>query len=251
MNSEHIQADAVKDYLLGTLPEDQASAIEERYFTDPAFFKEIRRMEIDLICEFLDKELTAQEQEQFSRRYLRIPRLKRLVDEVRERREKNIPRSLSIALRVSVAAAAVCIAVLGFEVLRRELAPPVQKASVETRLPGVTLFLEPGVTMGAGSETKKLVLPHQAQSIALIAELPGQTVSAEYVVRVFSIGRDGSRRNVFSSGYIRSMSRTGGQQVTVALSSTDLPPGDYMMELQRAGGKVSEAYVFRVTAEHD
>jgi hypothetical protein len=43
------------------------------------------------------------------------------------------------------------------------------------------------------------------------------------------------------------VARTGGQQVTVKLSSTDLPPGDYIMELQSAGGRVSETYVFRVT----
>jgi hypothetical protein len=248
VNSEHIQADAVKDYLLGTLPDDQASAIEERSFTDPAFFNEIRRVEIDLICEFLDDKLTKEDHEQFRHRYLRIPRLKRLVDEVHEQREKNIPRSHSMALRISVAAALVCIAVVGFVVLRKELAPPVHKASVETRLPSVTLFLEPGVTMGAGSEARKLVLPLKAQPIALIAELPGQTASAEYVARVFSIGRDGSRQNVFTSGNIRSVSRSGGQQVTVALSSTDLSPGDYIMELQRIGGEVSETYIFRIAA---
>ena len=74
MNSEHIQADAVKSYLLGTLPDDQASAIEERYFTDPAFFNEIRSMEIDLICEFLDEELTEEEQEQFKTPIFTDPR---------------------------------------------------------------------------------------------------------------------------------------------------------------------------------
>jgi len=249
VNSEHIQADVVKNYLLGTLSENEASAVEERYFTNPAFLNEIRSMEIDLICEFLDKELTTEQQEQFSRRYLRVPKLKKLVDDVRERRERDIPRFHPMALRVSVAATLVCIAVIGFVIIRKGLAPPVQKASVETHLPSVTLFLEPGVTMGSGSETKKLTLPPQGQPIALIAELPGQTVSAEYVARVFSIGLDGSRQNVFSSDQIRSVPRTGGQQVTVTLSSTDLPPGDYMMDLQSAGGKITETYVFRVTAE--
>jgi anti-sigma factor RsiW len=247
VNSEHIQADAVKSYLLGTLPDDQASVIEERYFTDPAFFNEIRSMEIDLICEFLDKELTEEEQEQFEHRYLQVPKLKKLVDEVRERRGA-VPPLRSMTWIASVAAAVVCISVIGFVVLRKGLVPPVQKASVETRLQGVTLFLEPGVTMGAASETRKLVLRSQVQPVSLIAELPGQIVSADYVARVFSIGRDGGRNIVFSSGQIRSVPRTGGQQVTVKLSSTDLPPGDYIMELQPAGGKVSETYVFRVTA---
>ena len=247
MNSEHIQADVVKSYLLGALPDDQASAVEERYFTDPAFFNEIRSMEIDLICQFLDEELTEEEQNQFERRYLQVPKLKKLVDEVRERRVASRQRRL-IPWIFSVAAALVCIAVIGFVVLRKGLTLPVQKASVETPPQGISLFLEPGVTMGAGSETKKLALPSRVQPVSLLAELPGQTVSADYVARVFSVGRDGGRIKVFSSGQIRSVARTGGQQVTVKLSSADLPSGDYLMELQQVKGTVSETYVFRVTA---
>lgn len=249
MNSDHIQVDAVKSYLLGTLPDNEASAFEERYFMDPAFFNEIRRMEIDLVCEFLDEELTDAEQEQFKRRCLQLPRLKKLVEDVRERREANIPPPRSTAWIISVVAALVCISVVvAFVIRRKAMAPAVQKASVETHLEGVSLFLEPSVTMGAGSETRKLVLPPQVQPVSLVAEVPGQTVSADYIAQVFSIGRDGSRNNVFRSGQIRSVPRTGGQQVTVKLSSTDLPSGDYIMELQPAGGKVSETYVFRVTA---
>ena len=248
MNSDHIQVDAVKSYLLGTLPDDEASAFEERYFIDPAFFNEIRRMEIDLICEFLDGELTEAEREQFKRRCLQLPRLKKLVDDVRERREANIPTLRSTTWIVSVVAALVCVSVIVFVARRKEMAPPVQKASAETHLEGVTLFLQPGVTMGAGSETRKLVSPSQVQPVSLVAELPGQTVSADYVAQVFNIRGDGSRNNVFRSGQVRSVPRTGGQQVTVKLSSTDLPPGDYIMELQPEGGKVSETYVFRVTA---
>lgn len=250
MNSKHIQADAVKSYLLGTLPDDQASAIEERYFTDPAFFKEIRSREIDLICQFLDEELTEEERVQFERRYLQVPKLKKLVDEIRER-HGAVPPPRSMTWIAVAAAAAVCILVIGFVVLQKELAPPVHKTSVETHLQGVTLFLEPGVTMGAGSETKQLVLPSEAQPVSLIAELPGHIVSADYIARVFSIGRDGGRNNVFSSSQIRSVPRIGGQQVTVKLSSTDLPPGDYILELQPVGREVSETYVFRVTAASD
>jgi hypothetical protein len=250
VNSEHIQADVVKSYLLGTLSDDEASAVEKLYFMNPAFFNEMRSIEIDLICDFLDEELTEEEQEQFKRRYLQIPRLKKLVDEVRERREENIPRSRSTALIVS-AAALVCIVVIGFVALQKKLAPPVQKASVETRLQGVTLFLEPGVTMGAGSETKNLAILPQVQPVSLVAELPGQTVSADYVARVFSIGSHDSRNNVFTSGQIRSVARTGGQQITVKLSSADLPIGDYLMELHQVKGTISETYVFRVTAKDE
>src|SRR6185312_14561047 len=142
----------------------------------------------------------------------------------------------------------VCVAVIGFVLLRKGLAPPVPKEAAETPPQGIILFLEPGVTMGSGSEMQKLTLPSHVQPVSLMAELPGQTIPTNYVARVFSIGRDGSRNHVFSSGEIRSAPRTGGQQVTVKLSSKDLPPGDYIMELQPAGDKVSETYVFRVTA---
>jgi hypothetical protein len=246
VNSEHIRADVVKSYLLGTLPDDQASAVEERYFTNPAFFSEIRKMEIDLISQFLDEELTEEELDQFERRYLRVPKLKKLVDEVRERRGAMVQPRLTPWI-ASVAAALVCIAIIGFVVLRKGLAPPVQKA-VETPPHGISLFLEPGVTMGPGSETKKLILPSQVQPVSLVAELPGQTVSADYVARVFSIRRNGGRNNVFTSDHIRSVARSGGQQVTVQLSSADLQPGDYIMDLQHVTGEVSETYVFRVTA---
>ena len=247
MNSEHIQTDVVKSYLLGTLPDDQASAIEERYFTDPAFFKEIRSIEVDLVCQFLDKELTKEEREQFERRYLQVPKLKKLLDEVREQRGAMLQPRLMPWI-VSVAAALVCLAAIGFLLLRKELALPLQKEVVETPPHGISLFLEPGVTMGAGSEARKLVLPSEVQPVSLVAELPGNSISADYIAQVFSIGREGGRNNVFTSGQIRSVQRRGGQQVTVNLSSTDLRPGDYIMELQPARGKVSETYVFRVTA---
>jgi hypothetical protein len=237
----------VKSYLLGTLPDDQASAVEERYFTDPAFFNEIRSIEIDLICQFLDQELAEEDQEQFERRYLKVPKLKKLVEEVRERRGAIVQSRLTPWM-VSLAAALVCIAIIGLVVLRKGLAPPVQKEAVETPPHGISLFLQPGVTMGAGSETKRLTLPSQVQPVSLVAELPGQTVSADYVARVFSIGQGGGRNNIFTSGQIRSEPRTGGQQLTVKLSSTDLRSGDYIMELQSVAGKVSETYLFRVMA---
>lgn len=246
MNSDHIQIDAVKGYVLGTLSDDDASAFEERYFMDPAFFNEIRRIEIDLICQFLDEDLTEAEQEQFRRRCLKVPRLKKLVEDVRERRVANVPPPRSMTWIIS-AAALVCISVIGFVVLQKKPAPPVQKASVETGLPGVSLFLDPGVTMGAGSDAKKLVLSSQPLPVFLIAELPGQTVSADYIARVFSIGEDGGRNNVFTSLQIRSVAHTSGQQVTVKVPSANLPPGDYLMDLQPVGRPVSETYVFRVT----
>lgn len=246
MNTEHIQVEAVKSYVLGTLPDDEASAFEERYFMNPAFLDEIRRMEIDLVCEFLDGELTKTEQEQFKRRCLEVPRLKRLVDKVRDRRQANIPPQRSMAWIISATAALVCISVISFLALRKGHAPTIQNASVKAPLQGATLFLEPGITMGPASETKKLVLSSKVEPVSLVVEVPGETASADYVARLFSIGSDGSRKNTFSSSPIRSIPRNGGQQVTVQLSSSALPSGDYLLELQPVGAPAKETYAFRV-----
>ncbi|HLJ89539.1 MAG TPA: hypothetical protein VKZ53_22205 [Candidatus Angelobacter sp.] len=87
MKSVHIQAGVIKSYLLGVLPQEEASVIEERYFAEPEFFDRIRAIEMDLICEFLDGTLTADERDHFNRRCLQSPRLTKLVHEVQVRRE--------------------------------------------------------------------------------------------------------------------------------------------------------------------
>jgi hypothetical protein len=62
-------AQAVK-YLLGELPEDEQSRLEERSFCDPEFSELLSEAEDDLVDQYVRGELSAQERERFERHFL-------------------------------------------------------------------------------------------------------------------------------------------------------------------------------------
>src|SRR5215471_18352040 len=101
----------MRKYLLGTLPDDEAMAIEELYFTNRSLFNDIRSVEVRLIRDYLDGTLEPSERTQFETRYLQVPELRRLVDEVRQRH--SVPadsarwRPLGWALAVTLGCGAV------------------------------------------------------------------------------------------------------------------------------------------------
>src|SRR5690242_5028401 len=106
MNSEHIQTEHGKEYLLGTVSNPEASAIGERYFTDSSFFGQLRAAEIELIGAYLDKNLSPEEHAQFEGRYLAIPALREMVERVRTQRATSVsaqPRRLWLVLASSLA----------------------------------------------------------------------------------------------------------------------------------------------------
>jgi len=124
VKSEHIQPAMIKSYLLGMLPEQEASVIEERYFTETAFFDRIRGIEMDIVCEFLEGTLTAEEREHFNRRCLQSPRLMKLVNEVKSGREtERIASKPLSAMWIAARFRALCalvIKILGPEKLTKE-----------------------------------------------------------------------------------------------------------------------------------
>jgi len=249
VNSEHIETVALKQYLLGTLRDEDAGAIEDRYFTDSLFFKRIRETEIKLICDYLDGLLNEGEQRQFEGHYLQVPLLKKLVDDVRQRRGA-LPRAGRLRARPLVLAGAAGLAVvLCFAVLfnRGGTLPEVPtKPQVTTAIAGISLTLAPGITKGTGLKNAELILPESPQPISLIAELPGQTASANYTAKVLNV--DNEQKSVWSASGIRSTPKSGGQQATVVFSSSVLVPGDYILELAMEGGPVRATYLFRVNA---
>jgi hypothetical protein len=251
VNSEHIQTGTLRNYLLQTLPDKEAEMVEERYFTDGAFFKELRTAEVQLICDYLDRRLRGNDLERFESRYLRVPALYKLVADIRARR--TVPRrARHTLLPVALAGALVCIAILGIAMFRRDrakkTAPSLQAASVETRPEDFSLILTPVVTKGAGSSTPVLTLTDVHQDVSLVAELPGAVSSASYAARLWNADRRRSERYVWTAKGIRSAPKDGGQRVTVKLPATLIPPGDYILELESEASHTTETYVFRVSA---
>jgi hypothetical protein len=252
VNSEHIQTGTVRAYLLRTLPDDSAEAIEERYFTDGAFFKELRAAEVELICDYLDGRLNESERAQFESRYLQVPQLRQLVADVRSRRGVRRRGDRRVMLRIALAGALGCLAILGMTILLRhgKTSPPVRIGSVEPPAPGLSLVLTPGITKGPGSAMYVLTPPHLplTGSVFLELELPGQVSSATYTARLLNPDIEGSHRVVWTARGVRSAPKHGGQEVTVKLPPSSIAPGDYILELEMEGSHTKETYLFRVNS---
>ncbi|HWF02439.1 MAG TPA: hypothetical protein VHA06_02060 [Candidatus Angelobacter sp.] len=76
--------------MLGLLPDDQATALEEEYFVNRAVFLRIQSEERVLIADYLEGRLGSEEKQSFESRYLKAPELQRKVDEAR--RQRNVSR---------------------------------------------------------------------------------------------------------------------------------------------------------------
>jgi hypothetical protein len=245
VNSEHIEMQTVKQYLLGTLSDTEASAIEERYVTNPLFFSKVRAAEIDLISVYLDGKLSPEEYAQFEDRYLTTPALRAMVERVRAQRAMAVPaatRRRRLALASSVAVIVVAI------LLFRTGQHPRQQAVLHPPSTAVRLVLEPGVTMGPASQSKLLKIPSPAVPISLIAELPGERSSADYIASLRNVDAERTQLALWTSTPTRSVPLQGGQEVTVTLDSSIFTPGDYILELKTQEGKMRETYVFRAIA---
>jgi len=252
MDSSHIPIEAVKAYLLGQLADEEAAAIEQRYFVNQACLLQMQTAERMLIENYQDGALTPHEAQQFETRYLRIPALKRIVDQVA--RERNAAGHRTPARRrvawFAWAGAILCAGALcGWIYLKRGAnAPPaIAKMPVQSSLPPVTLRLTPGVTMGAGGHAAGMNLPPEHTPVQLIAELPGLRTPTDCGARLAIVGADGRWTEVWSAKPARTISREGQQELTFLLNPATLRAGDYILEVTAPDGRVRETYLFHVS----
>lgn len=248
MNFPHINTRAVRDYLLGTLSDEEALAIEERYFVNPRSFQEIREEELRLICDYLDGALPPNDLKRFEGRYLKVNQLRQLVEEVRTRRSTPAapaPRWLVGAALVAVLG---CIVLFALVLVRHETRT-VQQASSGAQ-PVIHLFLQPILKKGPESRTTEFALPPSGQPIMLTADVPGELNSIDYIPQISNVDRPRDRAIVWTGQPVRSLPVKGGQQVNVMVPSSSYlePGGDYILELKLPDGQVRETYLFRVTA---
>src|SRR6266404_5807676 len=113
MEISHNSAEPVRAYLLGTLPEEESVALEERYFRDRDFFLWVRAVETRLIEDYLNGQLPAVTMQPFESRYLRVPELRRRLEEIRGERTaaaRQNQRVLIWGWRPIMAAALICVA---------------------------------------------------------------------------------------------------------------------------------------------
>jgi hypothetical protein len=235
----------VRAYLLGTLSDKEATAIEEKYFADRSFFQYLREKEEELIAEYLDGRLSASEKSLFEARYLRIPQLKQKLREVQQRRQVQ---ETSAGWRPLALAGALSL-VVAFSVwvyVGRRTSEPVEVAQV--RPPAIASYsLTPGVLRSGGATANRIEAPRAGERVRLVLELPGTSASAEFEIRLLALGANGTPALTWKTPQrLNSTKSDGGQQIEVVLDSEVLSPNDYILEAQATNGSVQEKYLFRV-----
>jgi hypothetical protein len=239
----------LKKYLLKTLPAQEAEAIEERYFTDAALFRDLRTAEIELICEYLDGELDERERKQFDIHYLQVPALFRLVENVRVAKRSRVRRAtkpglLKLALAVTVAG--VVIGALIFRATHtRTTLESAQMAPITSTSASINLVLTPRLTKGPQSSMPILDLPDAAKPIILAVQMPGNVSLAPYAARLLNVDVEVSHKEVWAANGLSSKPLPGGREIIVEIPSAAIAPGDYILEMDSSDGRTVESYVLR------
>ena len=245
--TEHIPIEMARAYLLGALDDEQAEAVEVRYFTGRPCLNEVKAAERRLINDYLDGALSGDELRRFKARYLGTPVLRKVVEQARRERAGGNGRGWGRLVWV-LAASCVVAAGVWFVWVRREPAPRIAvvgKAPV--LIAAVTLHLSPGVSKGEGAGTARMALPPANAPVRLIAELPGLRAPAECAARLSAVGADGTWSRVWNAPPADSATSGGGQELTVELKPGTLHPGDYVLEALMPDGRVRETYLFHVS----
>jgi hypothetical protein len=245
-----MSSEPVRSYLLGTLEESCAAEIEQRYFTDRAFFHFVQAVETGLIEDYLAGRLRPSVKSRFEERYLTVPDLQRRLEEVRRTRvlaQTTAAPSRPIRLFLTAAILLICVGAAALWLARSRMLVESLPISASTPPVLATLSLSPGLLKGAGAETPRLSPAPGRGSVRLLLDLPGQKSPLLCSVQVSLASAGGAWRKVWSSPQLTlSTPSPGGQQLAVILDSSLLSRGDYLVEVLGSDGQVLETYSFRV-----
>ena len=251
----HKLDEPVRAYLLGTLNDDHAAALEEKYFVDADFLGEIRNTETKLIQDYLANRLSASERRLFVKRYLGVPELARCVERVRQesansRQTGHRPRSTSWHLSLAGAMLSLLVAagLVYWREQPRRADPGGGLPRIARDLPVFTLRLSPGTIKGATAQSAAIARKPAGTMVRLELDLAGENLTAEYQARLMAIDADGHRGRIWTSGIRRAVAAPGGGVLTVDVAASFLPPGDYLVEVGPPDRGTLETYLFRVNA---
>jgi hypothetical protein len=251
MAIDHISNEAMRSYLLGRLPDDQATALEEEYFSNRDFFLKIQSEETALIVDYLDGKLSSADKQHFEDRYLQVPLLQRKVEEVRRQRNTLKPAlhpSIWTGWRVAFALAAVLVFGLGISVYRLRVTNQHGSLAGNSQTHSViAIRISPGLTKGSDSTPTQIEPPSDGSTVNLILELPGRSAPAQCQVRISLMGPDGHWAPVWtSSGLLTSSADGNGQVLTLQIDGALQHPGDYSVDAWSPDGEVRETYSYQV-----
>jgi hypothetical protein len=240
----------MRSYLLGTLEPECAGLIEERYFTDRNFFLFMQAAETALIQDYLAGQLAPLPRRLFEERYLKVPDLRRRVEEVRLGSAAKVESDASNFNAQMLLAAAIvvfCICGLTLWMFRGRLALEPLPTTGVARPILATVALTPGITKAGSTETAQLVRTSAPGSFRFLLDIPGDPIPNFVFVRLSIFSPDGSARQIWSSGKPYWPERSPqGKQIMVLLESSLLTPGDFLIEVTGPDEQVRDSYLFRV-----
>lgn len=250
MSSGHISTDAVRSYLLGVLPEAQADALENAYFSDDDCFERMKSIERELIGDYLQGRLSPEQAELFQKRYTTVPELRRALDEARGQREakstKRVPLFRKPVFALAAATLLVCFAIW---IYPRPSANPASspERSINQGVVSLTPLLTPGLLKSAESAPHLITIPRDG-SVGIRVELPGVTAPVGCFAKLSLAGEEGLREVWITAQPVSSKPSGGGQDLVLVLDAARLKPGDYVLEVTGSPNNVRETYVFRAVA---
>ena len=274
MKSDTHDQENIRRYLLGQLPPQNLSALEERFFFDSELYEELSIVEDELIDEYLRGELAPSEREQFESHFMAAPErhekmgfaraLKKFVSIESAAQPHEFPSQLADDGSVKnetrrergaffsflpfqnpivsyALAAAVILVLVGVSwIAWKNWSPAV---------PGKVLAIElaPGsMTRDLGvAETKIFTIPADTDTVRLQLDLPQvEYPTYEAVVQNVNLGQVLTKKN------LKAQSSNGRPTVLVEVPPSSLPRGDYRIKLDGvlATGNVESVstYFFRV-----
>jgi hypothetical protein len=228
----------LRTYLLGLLPDEEATRLEERFFSEGTAFEELLLAEDDLIDDYLDERLSADERRAFEERLHVRPELqerllaRRVLTAAMRRRRDATRRSSRWRAWVVLAAAAVLV-VAWLVVSRLPTAPapnvartgpsdaPGTTATNAPPPPSVVLLLGSAGIRGA-SAVPTVVLDDATPSLRLRRPLSGR--GREVAISVENV--DGG---VVFRGQARPITDGGAAYLEVEIPAAALRRGDYLL----------------------
>jgi len=240
-----MRIEIVRAYLLGTLGEEEAASLEEKYFLDRKFFLSMESIESELIRDYLAGRLPAQTRQQFESRYLKVPELRRRLEAMRaEVLKPAVPRISRPTFSIALAfASAALIVVSGVIWLRTQRSTPDSPSPADQQILA-TITLSPGVQMG-GSNGARLQLPAGRGLVELMLELPQTGSGNAYSTRV---------SRVEANGFVpvwtapNPLAPDSEARLHALVDSDVLTTGDYVVEVSGIGKPLRATYVLRTLA---
>lgn len=277
MKSQAEPQPPTRQYLLGTLSQEQLAEFEERLLTDVGLYEELLMAEDELIDQFLGGELSAPERERIESHFLRTPErqehlrfartLRRYVSAHQPQVDELVgvaqiaaaeelpqiavtppskrsflstlfPRSPALAFSLACALLLVIAGGVWLAIsLRRQTNGPQNLFAVE---------LAPGLTRSG--EIMEFAIPPEYDAVRLQLDLPeDQNPSYEAVLQ------DADGRTLTTNKNLRTQSANGRPAVFVDVTRNLMPSGDYRVKLSGLSVKGEAeslgSYSFRVLSK--